>query len=163
MHAKMRFYVFMHTKCPSTCSVAPELLGTCHNLRDKQDTRFIKEYMECVLTSQVTFSHLAILCMRALVLSADPAPFEELPRQAKAQKHARDARTLTRTQMRVKAHFYRSEGLPERDISSLCVMGWGLEVSGNSSVLAVAVVAPLPSVCVCVCVFWMCLFFSKNP
>ena len=27
----------------------------------------------------------------------------------------------------------RSEGLPERDISSLGVMGWGLDVAGNSS------------------------------
>ena len=43
---------------------------------------------------------------------------------------------------------YRSEGLPERDIESLCVMGWGLEVAGNSSAAsaaaAVAAVAPPP-------------------
>ena len=36
---------------------------------------------------------------------------------------------------------YRSEGwLPERDISSLCVMGWGLEMLENSSAVVVAVV-----------------------
>ena len=37
----------------------------------------------------------------------------------------------------------RSEGwLPERDMSSLCVMGGGLEMSGNSSA-AVAAAVPL--------------------
>ena len=39
---------------------------------------------------------------------------------------------------------HRSEGLPERDISSLCVMGGGLEAAGNSSAAAVAVAAPPP-------------------
>ena len=34
--------------------------------------------------------------------------------------------------------FNRSEGLPERDISSLGVMGWGLDAAGNSSVAAQA-------------------------
>ena len=38
---------------------------------------------------------------------------------------------------------YRSEGLPERDISSLGAMGWGLASAENSSAAAaVAVVAP---------------------
>ena len=32
--------------------------------------------------------------------------------------------------------YYRSEGLPERDISSLGVMGRGLEVATNSSAVA---------------------------
>ena len=40
---------------------------------------------------------------------------------------------------------YRSEGLPERDISSLGVMGWGLASVENSSAVVVvaAAVAPL--------------------
>ncbi len=42
-----------------------------------------------------------------------------------------------------------SEGLPERDISSLCVMGGGLEAAGNSSAAVAAAAAaaatpPLP-------------------
>ena len=40
-------------------------------------------------------------------------------------------------------YIYRSEGLPERDISSLGVMGWGLASAENSSA-AVAVVAVAP-------------------
>ena len=38
-----------------------------------------------------------------------------------------------------KAYIYRSEGLPERDIESLGVMGWGLAAAENSSAAAVAV------------------------
>ena len=35
----------------------------------------------------------------------------------------------------------RSEGVPERDISSLCVIRGGLEAAGNSSAAAVAAAA----------------------
>ncbi len=39
--------------------------------------------------------------------------------------------------------FCRSEGLPERDMESLGVMGWGLAAAENSSaVVAAAVVVP---------------------
>ena len=33
-------------------------------------------------------------------------------------------------------------GFPERDISSLCVMGWGWEMLGNSSAAVAAAAAP---------------------
>ena len=36
---------------------------------------------------------------------------------------------------------YRSEGLPERDIESLGVMGWGLAAAENSSAVVAVVVA----------------------
>ena len=35
--------------------------------------------------------------------------------------------------------------MPERDILSLCVMGWRLDKFGTSSAVAVVVVAPLPA------------------
>ena len=38
--------------------------------------------------------------------------------------------------------FNRSEGLPERDMGSLRMMGWGLLVVESSSVVVVVVVAP---------------------
>ena len=37
--------------------------------------------------------------------------------------------------------YYRSEGVAERDIGSLRMMGWGLMLAENSSVAAAAVVA----------------------
>ncbi len=50
--------------------------------------------------------------------------------------------------------YYRSEGLPQRDISSLCIMRERLEAAGNYSAVVVVggVAAPAPSQCVCVCV-----------
>ncbi len=61
----------------------------------------------------------------------------------------------------------RSEGLPERDISSLGVMGWGLASAENSSAAAaVAVVAPWVGWGVCVCgtivVFLINVFVSPS-
>ena len=46
-------------------------------------------------------------------------------------------------------------GCPERDIPSLCVMGWGWEMLGNSSAVVAAVVAAAAAVPPKVGVFWL--------
>ena len=51
-------------------------------------------------------------------------------------KHKHPKIQYKQTHKRAKQIQSRSEGLPERDISSPGVMGWGLEVAGNSSAAA---------------------------
>ena len=51
-------------------------------------------------------------------------------------------------------------GCPERDISSLCVMGWGWEMFGNSSAAAVAAAAAVP---LKVGVFWLTFSSPLGP
>ena len=53
-------------------------------------------------------------------------------------------------------YFVGVRGCPERDIPSLCVMGWGWEMLGNSSAAVVAaVVAVVAAVPPKVGVFWL--------
>ena len=65
--------------------------------------------------ASISPSHLMHACTHALALSASPTPFEVLPRQARTQTHTRDVRTLPRTQMRIKAHFYTKSYSLEMD------------------------------------------------
>ena len=53
--------------------------------------------------ASISPSHLMHACFG---VECHPAPYEELPRQAKTQTHTRDVRTLPCTQMHIKAYFY---------------------------------------------------------
>ena len=80
------------------------------------------------------------MARHGLILSQDEATslgnvFKHLPGLRDIVLRSKIAAESPKSQNTVfdRIFLYRSEGLPERDISSLCVMGWGLEVAGNSS------------------------------